>query len=163
MATRKSKSEEVYAVVSATYAHGHGHLTIYVHNALGAGGATIKIDSLAGGTAPGQTYAWKHGVWKDYDVIDLKTLRLGYLLMRAMGKKLDKVYDERGTAKNFAEYALRVMRAAGVRQVYMRPGVNSTFYGDVTTLQGYHPVRQYDSLLNELFNMEQAVIAASWR
>jgi hypothetical protein len=161
MATRKSKSEEIYAVATATTSNGFGHITIYVHNAVGHGGATIKLHCQSGGTSPGETYGWKHGLWKDYDVMDVETLRKGYWLLRAMKRKLDKVYTDQGNAKNFPEYALRVLRAAGVRSVYLRPGLNSTFYGDATTLHGYNPVRHGDSLLNELVNMEQAILGAS--
>lgn len=159
MATRKSKSDEIYAVASATYRHGHGHITIHVHNALGDSGATIKIEGQAGGdNVPRTIYSWKFGVWKDYDVMDQATLRKGYVLMRAMKKKLDKVYDERGPEKTYAEYVLRILRAGSVRRIYLRPGVNSTYYGDPTALHGYTPIQQGDSLLNELSNMEQAIL-----
>lgn len=161
MATRKSKSEEVYAVANAVHQYGYGHVTIYIHNALGFNGGNIKIDCQAGGTSPGETYSWKYGVWKDYDVLDVETLRRGYWLMRAMKRKLDKAYTDHGRAKNYAEFALRVMQAAGVRRVYLRPGINSTFHGDVTTLHGYSPVRNHDALLIELSNMEQAIIQRS--
>lgn len=158
MAIRKTKQDEVYAVASATNAHGYGHLTIHVYNALGHGGATLKLDCQAGGTSPGETYSWKHGVWKDYSVLDMETMRRGYLLMRSIRRVLDKLYDEHGSVKNFAEYALRVLRAAGVKQVYLRPGLNSTFYGDATTLKGYRPKADGDALLTELKAMETIVI-----
>lgn len=158
MATRKRTP--VHAVVNARFEHGYGHITVHVYNILGEGcrSGTIKIDCQAGGTCPGETYSWKYGVSNDYDVLDVHALRTGYWLMRAMQRRLDKDYDERGSAKNYAEFVLRVLRAAGVRQAYLRPGVNSTYYGDVTALHPYDPVKQGDALLNELHNMEQAII-----
>lgn len=161
MATRKSNP--VYAVANARYEHGYGHVTIHVYNALGEStdSGTIKIDCQAGGTCPGETYSWKYGVSNDYGVLDVNALRRGYWLMRAMKRKLDKEYDELGSAKNYAEYVLRVLRAAGIRRVHVRPGVNSTYHGDVEALHAYDPVKHGESLLNELHNMEQAVIGLS--
>jgi hypothetical protein len=160
MATRKQNPNPVYAVANARFEHGYGHLTLHVYNALGESSrsGTIKIDCQAGGTCPGETYSWKYGVSNDYDVLDVHALKKGYWLLRAMKRTLDKDYDEFGSAKTYAEYVVRVLRAAGVRKVHLRPGVNSTFHGDVQTLHAYNPVKNGDALLNELHNMEQAII-----
>lgn len=157
MATRKRTPNPVYASASARVDNGYGHLTIHIHEAFGSIG-TIKIDCQCGGISPGETYSWKHGVSNDYDVLGVHALHKSFLLMRAMAKKLAQEYTDHGNAKNYAEYALRVLRAAGVRKVYLRPGVNSTFYGDVKTLHPYDPIKQGDMLKNELHNMEQAII-----
>lgn len=160
MATRKRNPNPMYAVADARLQHGYGHLTLHVYNALGESSrsGTIKIDCQAGGTCPGQTYSWKYGVSNDYDVLDVSALHKGYLLLRRMKKALDKVYTEHGSAKTYAEYVLRVLRAAGVRKVHLRPGFNASYQGDVQSLHAYDPIRQGDSLLNELHNMEQVII-----
>lgn len=160
MATRKRNPNPMYAVAAVRLQNGYGHLTLHVYNALGdsSQAGTIKIDCQAGGISEGETYSWKYGVSNDYGVLDVHALHKGYLLMRRMKKALDKVYTELGSAKTYAEYVVRVLRAAGVRKVHLRPGVNSTFHGDVQSLFAYDPVKHGDSLLNELHNMEQAII-----
>jgi hypothetical protein len=78
--------------------------------------------------------------------------------MRRVKRVLDKAYDENGSPADFAEYTLRVLRAAGIRKVHLHPGVNSRYHGDEKELPGFDPVKQGDILLNELRAIEQATI-----
>jgi hypothetical protein len=157
MATRNRKTDTVYGVARGRHEHGYGHVTIHVYGLFGSN-ATLMLDCQSGGTAHGETYGWKHGLTPSHSVLGVHELHKGYLLMRRMKKELDKVYEADGSPGNFAEYAMRVLRAAGIRKVHMHPGVNSRFFGDELALPSYDPVRQGDILLHELRMVEQAVI-----
>jgi hypothetical protein len=162
MATRKSKSDTVYAIARGRHEHGYGHVTIHVYGLFGSSGCTLKIDCQTGGdTSPGETYSWKHGVHHSHAVLGVDELKKGYWLMRAINRNLAKVYEEQGAPAHFADFAVRVLRAANVRKMHLHPGVNSRFYGDELTLPGYDPLKQGDMLRHDLHTVEQAVI--HWR
>lgn len=162
MATRKRNPNPVYAVATASHEHGYGHLTIHAYEMFGYQGGTLKITCQSGGTSsPGETYAWDHGLANDYSVLGVEALKKGYWMMRRIKRVLNKEYDDHGRAENYATYVLRVLRAAGIRKIYLRPGVNSSYHGDVKTLPGFDPIKQGDTLLNELHNMEQAILSRS--
>jgi len=160
MTTRKRNPNPVYAVASAKHEYGYGHVTIHIHELFGGRSGTLKIDCQSGGTSPGETYGWKHGLCA-HDVLGVEALRNGYWLMRRVKKILDKQYHEQGAPANYAEYALRVLRAAGIRKVYIRPGLNSTYRGEEKDLPCFDPTKQGDALLEELRSMEQAIISRS--
>jgi hypothetical protein len=158
MATRIRKVNPVYATATATTGHGYGHITIHVYEMFG-GGATLKIRCQSGGTSQGETYAWEHGLSNDYSVLGVHTLKKGYWLMRRISRSLEKERNENGSVHDFAEYALRVLRAAGVRKIHLLPGVNPGYIGDHQTLPSLDPIKQGDLLLENLKLMEQKIIS----
>lgn len=158
MATRMRKTNPVYATATATVRNGYGHVDIYIYELLTYRGGTLKITCQSGGSSPGETYAWAHGVSNDYSVLDTESLRKGYLLMRRIGKLLKEERDEHGAPRNFAEYAVRVLRAANVRKVHLLPGVNPGYIGDAQALPSLDPRKQGDLLTENLHLMEQKII-----
>lgn len=153
------KENRVYAHISASYNHGYGHINIHVYELFGYNGGTLKISCQSGGSSAseGQTYAWEHGVSNDYSVIGLNTLKQGYWLMRRISNQLKKFNEDQGYPETFAEYSLRVLRAAGIRRAHVMRGVNMRGQ-EVKTLPMFDPLKQGDLLLAEIQNLEQSII-----
>jgi hypothetical protein len=158
MATRIRKVNPVYATATATSQNGYAHIYIYVYEMFGRG-VTLKISCQAGGSSHGETYAWDHGLSNDYSVIGLDSLKKGYWTMRAIARALEKERSENGSARDFAEYAVRVLRAAGIRKIHLLPGVNPGYIGDHQKLPSLDPIKQGDLLLENLKLMEQKIIS----
>jgi hypothetical protein len=162
MATRRPRKENtVHAVATAKTNSGYGHVTIHIYDLLGYNNGTLKIDCQSGGTCPGETYAWAHGVSHDYSVLGETALKNGLTAMRRIKRGMEKERAEHGSPRNFAEYAVRVLRAAGVRRVHLVPGVNAGYYGDVKTLPALDPLKQGDVLFDNLRLMEEKIISMS--
>lgn len=160
MATRTRRNDPVHGFANASYNHGYGHVNIHVYELFGYSRGTLKISCQSGGnTSEGETYGWEHGISNDYSVIGINTLKQGYLLMRRVERLLEKERTDRGAPENFADYALRVLRAAGVRKVHINAGVNAGFYGDKKDLPTFDPLKQGDALYNELRAMELKIIS----
>jgi hypothetical protein len=161
MATRIRKANPVYATASAVMSSNgeYGHINIHVYEMFGRG-ATLKISCQSGGVEPRETYAWKHGLSNDYSVMGVETLKKGYWLMRSIERKMEKKRDEEGPVRSFADYALRVLQAAGVRKVHLLPGVNPG-HVDLQTLPFQDPLKQSDLLHDNLRAMEQKIISMS--
>ncbi|WP_157644049.1 hypothetical protein [Burkholderia ubonensis] len=158
MATRIRKVNPVYATATATVNHhGYGHITIHVYELMCYRGGTLKISCQSGGSSPG-TYAWEHGVSNDYSVLGTEALKKGYYLMLRIGRLLEKERSEHGSPRNFAEYAVRVLRAAGVRKIHLLPGVNPGYIGDAQALPSLDPRKQGDLLTENLRLMEEKII-----
>lgn len=160
MANRKANTK--YALACSRVEHGYGHIIVHVHDLFenGGNGTTIKIACQVGGEHSRvnlKSYAWKHGISNGYDTINTQTAHQGYLLMRRADKALDKVYDEAGSPKTFAEYAVRVLRALGIRKVSVNPKINAG-YQDLDKLPKFDSTRDHDELLNTLLNMENELI-----
>lgn len=163
MTSPKRKPSPVYASATATVREGYGHVTIEAYEMLTYRGGTLRIRCQSGGTAPGETYAWEYGVANDYSVLSEEALRRGHLLMRKISRKLKEERDEYGSPTNFADYAMRVLRAAGIRKVHLLPGVNPG-YVDVQSLPALNPVRDEELLMGNLRSMELKIIEmASYR
>lgn len=161
MATRKREPNPVYAVALANHERGYGHVRVHIYEALGYNNGTLTIQcQTGGGESVGETYGWKHGL-THYDVLRTEGLRRGYWLMRRIDRQLAKMRTDHGTPDNFAEYALRVLRAAGIRKVHVKPGVNTHFIGDEKSLPCFNPIKQGDALFEQLRSLEQAIIEKS--
>lgn len=157
MATRKPSP--VYAYVSVSREYGYGHVNIHVHELFGYSNGTLKVSCQTGGTS-GQdgSYAWEHGISSDFSVIGPHALKQGYLLMRRVAHEMDKAAKAQGYPETFAEYALRVLRAAGVRKVYVNSRVNVGVSGKVTDLPCYDPRKQGDALRDIIGSLEASVL-----
>lgn len=162
MATRMRKTNPVYATATATVRNGYGHVDIYVYELLTYRGGTLKITCQSGGSSPGDTYAWEHGVSNDHSVLGTEALKKGFWLMRRIGRLLEKEQAERGQPSNFAEYAVRVLRAANVRKIHLLPGVNPGYIGDAQALPSLDPRKQGDLLTENLHLMEQKIIEMTY-
>ncbi len=157
MATKKENP--VYGFANATYSHGYGHVTIHIYELLGYNGGTLKITCQSGGeSGRGETYAWDYGVSNDYSVMKLNALKMGYSLMRRVNRLMDKEYTDNGSPANFAEFAVRVLRAAGIRRVHVKSPINAGYCGDVKDLPRFDPLRDGDALFNTLRAMELDII-----
>ncbi|WP_157641910.1 hypothetical protein [Burkholderia ubonensis] len=158
MATRMRKTNPVYATATATVNRDYGHITIHVYELMPYRGGTLKISCQSGGSSRDETYAWEHGVSNDYSVLGMDALKKGYWLMRKVSRQLEKDREELGSPRNFAEYAVRVLRAAGVRKIHLLPGVNPGYVGDVQTLPSLDPRKQGDLLTENLRCMEEKIL-----
>lgn len=160
MTTRIRKPNPVYAVVTARHEHGYGHIYIHVHEILGYNNGTLKISCQSGGVSSGETYAWDHGV-SHHSALGLVALKKGYWLMRRITRELNKEYDAHGSPAGFSSYALRVLRAAGVRKVHVLRGLNSILPYDLAALPTLDIRKQDDDFLAELVNLEQSILGLS--
>lgn len=157
MATRTRRENPAYAFANASFSHGYGHVTIHVYELFGYGRATLKISCQTGGSSSEGSYAWEHGLSNDYSVIELDTLKRGCTLMRRVERLLAKDREELGEPQTFAEYALRVLQATGIRQVHLNTKVNAGFYGAIKDLPSFSP--NHPQLQTELQAMEQKLLS----
>lgn len=161
MTTTGKRLPKVYAVAKATMAHGYGHVEIYVHELGGYRDGTLKISCQTGGSYSQDnptSYAWEYGISTNHSVMGMDALKNGYRLMRKLSTAVGKVRDAEGAPRTFSEFAIRVLRAAGVRRVHLLPGVNPGYYGDPATLPSIDPRKQGDYLREELGSMEAKVL-----
>lgn len=157
MAARKK--DEIYAYARGVFEGNFGHLNIHVHEMFGYGSTTLKISCQTGGLS-GQinSYAWEHGLSNDYSVLGLDTLKRGYLAMRRADRLLCAMRNDRGYPETFADYAIRVLQAFGVRRVYVNPRVNGGISGQVTDLPCFSPIKDYDALREALYALESDLV-----
>lgn len=157
MATKKVSP--VYALACSRREFGYGHIILHVHELFtnGGNGTTIKLSCQVGGNIQSKSYSWVHGLWNNYETINTQTLHQGYLLMRRADKVLEKLYQEKGSPQTFAEYAVRVLQALGVRRVSVNSMINAG-YQDLAALPKFDSRLEQDALQNALLSMENELL-----
>lgn len=131
------KKPEKYAIAQASTSHGYGHISIHLYETMPYSRATVKISCQTGGSssdAEPQSYAWVHGLSKDYGVLTLSDLKEGASVLRKIDRGLIAAAEDdrrNGLGSNyvnsFARYALRILLAAGVKKVYVNPNIGRSF------------------------------------
>lgn len=157
------KQNPVYAHIRASVEYNYGHINVHCYELFGWNGPTLKISCQTGGSEKSVSYAWQHGLSDDFSVIGMNACRLGYLLLRKISKRLKEVEDEHGSPTSFADYAVRVLQAAGIRRVYMTPGINGSISGAITDLPCADPRKDGDSLRAGLLALEESLVSRTAR
>lgn len=161
---KKKEQSTVHAVARAYYnpSFGYGHIDIHVYDLLGYGGCTLKITCQTGGHSQPEAYAWNHGIAEgSSSVIGLNALKIGYFLMMRIDNRMKKIEDEYGRPRNFADYATRVLRSAGIPVVHVLERVNGQLGlgTNFTDLPGFHPERDLLEIRAMFERMEKALVA----
>lgn len=161
MATRKESP--VYAIVHGTVDGKYGHVYVTVYELLGYGNGSFRITCQAGGDTGGErgTYAWRYGLENQFAVLELPAVRKGYLFMKRVANQLLKATTQPDyvSAKDFTEYALRILCAGQIRKVYVNPRVNGG-YANLEDLPTFSPGKQRAQLLDAMRAVEQAVVGS---
>lgn len=156
----KKSESRVYAYAGLTHDHGFGHINVHVYEMFGYGQATLKLSCQTGSSSPStevRSYAWKCGVSNDYEVVGLAVLKKGYFLMRRIENQLEKVRRERGRPESFGEYVVEVLRAAGVRKLYVNDQIGRPV-SNHEAFPCFDPLREGDDARNVLIAMENELL-----
>lgn len=167
----KKLSESVHAFARAEYDRSstYGHVHIHVHDLFGFSGPTLKITCQSGGEfrKPDElsTYGHQHGLSADYSLIKGDALKTGYYLLKRVDAQLNKLASEYGPVKDFADYAVRVLGAIGVRKVHVLEAVNGqmTHRMKIEELPTFCSMHDPKELRRTLERMEAALLGMrSW-
>lgn len=159
---------KIYAVASATADSSttFGHLNITIYELFPyRSSCSLKITCQMGGfslqDADHKSYGWDYGLSNDYGLTDLYALKEATTIMRRIQNNSIKEEIASSGAferpQTFGEYALRVLRHAGVRRLHINEKVNKGF-STLEDLPVFHVIRNQAAAAALLNAMEQEVI-----
>lgn len=163
----KKLPEGVHAFARAEYDRSStfGHINIHVHELFGYSGPTLKITCQSGGEfrKPDELYTYAHqcGLSADYSLIKGEALKTGYYLLKRIDDRLAKAQAEFGREKDFADYAVRVLAAIGVRKVHVLEPVNGqmSYRTKIEELPTFSAIEDRLELRKTFERMEAALLA----
>lgn len=156
------KKNKPYAYVFASIAYGYGHVNILVHDLFSYNGPRLKIGCQTGGQHE-KSYAWEYGLANDYSVIGEEDCHQGYLLLRRMNKVLAQQRDEFGPPATYAEFVIRALHAARIKDVYLNTDKGGRLSGNegIKGLPLLDSRKHADVIRAEITALEDGLLAAT--
>lgn len=159
--TQAKAPSPVYATIRCTLSE-FGHISICVYELFDMSGPSLVITCQTGGGGDcSKAYAWRHGISSSSSILGYRELAASMAVMKRIEANLNKMTAENCYARTFAEYAARVLIAAGVPVAYLRetPNANIPLGTPWTDMPALNPKKEKDALVAALMRMEQALVS----